>query len=384
MFCNFVSNSLRYHKLHMQVPDASIAIFKFDTDTSYSLVPAETKQIDEWLSFAVQSKVKELDLIVQRYCLPLLALNASSLIVLRLCNLQLKFEAPSVSTFPPLKALSLKFVESETKSLQNLISGCPVVEDLDISRLSINLDFILVKLLKISNQCLWIFLSNRWLEGLISGLPLLEKFILVDTQELTNIRICTHSLISLSLHASAGIGATCTTSNLVFSCLTCCAKSMVSVEAPNLFEATLRLWNNNLNEAFYVNLVCFLSNLNGLMKMMLSWDEVVIICSVDLFISFYILFFHFSQYLQAVDKVTYLFSFDFLQDVIFLENIRNTCSPPLPSLKHLEVNILYVNRVSELRDSLLWCAPSLETFDVELKQNCKFLFLLWLAKLWLV
>lgn len=98
MFFNFVSNSLRYHKLHMQVPDASTAIFKFDTDTSTSLVPAKIRQIDEWLSFAVQCKVKELDLHVQRYYLPLLALNATSLTVLRLCNLQLKLEAPSVST----------------------------------------------------------------------------------------------------------------------------------------------------------------------------------------------------------------------------------------------------------------------------------------------
>ena len=62
--------------------------------------------------------------------------------------------------------------------------------------------------------------------------------------------------------------------------------------------------------------------------------------------------------------------------MIFPENIRNPCAPPLPNLKHLNVtsrgepvlkhlNVTFRGEPwkhgSELQDFFIWCAPSVET-----------------------
>ena len=71
--------------------------------------------------------MEELDLNVRGSCLPQFILNASSLTVLKLSAMNL--ENLSLSNFPSLKVLSFNNVERDAKSLQNVISGCPVIED---------------------------------------------------------------------------------------------------------------------------------------------------------------------------------------------------------------------------------------------------------------
>lgn len=59
-----------------------------------------------------------------------------------------------------------------------------------------------------------------------------------------------------------------------------------------------------------------------------------------------------------------------LQALTFPENFRKTLSPPLPNVNNLIVWIVRfrcpqtVARVSDLRDSLLWMAPSAQTFTI--------------------
>ena len=125
MFLNFVTNSLRGRKLYMQVPKTSITSFKCEMSSSFA--SSATRQIDDWLRFVVRMKVKELDLVGCRYCLPQFVLSASSLTVLKLSAMNL--ENLSLSNFPSLKVLSFNNVERNAKSLQNVISGCPVIED---------------------------------------------------------------------------------------------------------------------------------------------------------------------------------------------------------------------------------------------------------------
>ncbi|KAF3457996.1 hypothetical protein FNV43_RR02658 [Rhamnella rubrinervis] len=248
-------------------------------------------------------------------------LNASSLTVLKLGSL--KLEAPYASTFPSLKVLSLRHMKLDSKSLQNLISGCPIIEDLD---LRIDLVFDVSKTLK-NPSLLNVNFPKQWLESLISNLPLLDRFAFVcSNSEFHNVSIWSHSLKSLliSVRTFTEISVSIRTPNLTSLEFICFQKPVISIEAPNLFEANVQLFENYSSKNLYNDFVHFFKNLDCLKKM-------------KLFIS---------------PK----------QDYIFSESIRKTLSPPLPNLNRLDAFIS--NRgasFSELRLFLLWCAPSAES-----------------------
>ena len=121
-------NCLRYRKLYEKVPEMSITRFQFDTSYFFKYA---ADRLNGLLNFVIQRNVEELDLNVRGSCLPLFILNASSLTVLKLSAMNL--ENLSLSNFPSLKVLSFNNVERDSKSLQNVISGCPVIEDFFLS-----------------------------------------------------------------------------------------------------------------------------------------------------------------------------------------------------------------------------------------------------------
>ncbi|KAF3457036.1 hypothetical protein FNV43_RR01693 [Rhamnella rubrinervis] len=185
---------------------------------SSSFPSSATRQIDDWLSFVVRMKVKELDLYGGGYCLPQFVLSASSLTVLKLRNM--KLEAPSPSNFPSLKVLSLSDVEVYSKSLQNLVSGCPIIEDLHLEKYNF-------------------------------GAPISLRVSFWD-----------HILFEADLR----------TPNLVFLHLTCFAESNISVEASQQLEANLYVRDSSMNKTSYYDLVRLLSNLKCSKKMTLTTE----------------------------------------------------------------------------------------------------------------
>ncbi|KAF3455544.1 hypothetical protein FNV43_RR00175 [Rhamnella rubrinervis] len=246
-------------------------------------------------------------------------------------------------------------LKADAQSLQNVISGCPVIEDLQVRGGSWmdHVDFSVGNTLKYLSLS-WVRFTCQWFEGLISGLPLLERLALEYCRDainisihshswkssyyygsLNNISIQSHSLKVLSIIVLAGFTAGSfsfegpfRTPNLVCLRLVCGAKSVISFEAPNLLEADLTLRKDKYMHS-NDGLVHFLSNLNSIKKMVLCISE---------------------------------------KDLIFSESIRSTCAPPLPNLKHLKVKVKDVHnelKKSELMDSLFWCAPSVETLEIE-------------------
>lgn len=70
----------------------------------------------------------------------------------------------------------------------------------------------------------------------------------------------------------------------------------------------------------------------------------------------------------SIIVVVKLCKFSFFQKVV---KKRSSC--PLPGLKHLKVTIHteFMTRNSELRDPLLWCAPSvLKTLEIMSENKC--------------
>ncbi|KAF3457052.1 hypothetical protein FNV43_RR01709 [Rhamnella rubrinervis] len=271
---NFVGKYLTCRKLYMQVPETSISRFKFDT--SYTFARSAAKQIDDWLSFVVQSKVQELDLHVRDYCLSQCVLNSSSLTVLKLSKL--KLEVSSLSTLPSLKVLSLMHVKSDAKSLRKVISGCPIIRELLLSGYDLgDLDFTVSETLRnLSLECA--HLKDQWLNCLISGLPQLES-LKVECYELRKISVRSHSLKYFYFRSLSSIRAALSTPNLVFlDIANVDTDSIISVEAPNLIEAKLKLNVARLCETSFLALMHLLSKLSCLRQLTLvvPWEEVLI------------------------------------------------------------------------------------------------------------
>lgn len=268
LFFKFVNKCLRRREPYMQ---------SFKLHARYKFGHRAIEEVDGWLRFALQSKVKDLDLQVTQYCLPRFLLKANSLTQLKLTDLRL--ELPVLSSFPNLRVLFLDSVESDHESLENLISGCPVIEDLQLVRGFIleDIDFAVSGTLRNLSLSHMNF-TDQWLEGLISGLPLLERFTLhCKVGQFKNNSITSHSLKYLSVRAITNIEVSLRTPSLVFLSFASFYKSNISLEAPNLLEANLGLWHYELNEASYLDVVRFLSNFSCLKKLMLSilWGKVL-------------------------------------------------------------------------------------------------------------
>ncbi|KAH7521477.1 hypothetical protein FEM48_Zijuj07G0037800 [Ziziphus jujuba var. spinosa] len=262
MFLNFVKNCLRFRKRYMQ-RDTFLISFKLDY---YILGRNAARQVDSWVRSAIQSKVKELDLDVEGYRIPQVVYTASSLTQLKFCALNfestslstlssltqlelrnLKLEAPFLSKFPTLKHLSLIRVVSDYKSLENLISGCPIIEDL----------------------CL------------------------------VSLKVINHHGLDLS-----------------------------SIDFPAKTLKNLTLSSVEFTDQGFE---CLISRLAVLERLTLDYFD---------------------------------------KDMIFPEDIRNRLSPPLPNLKHLYATVYRDHkRNSKLHDFLVWCAPSLETIEVQEKPS---------------
>ena len=122
MLLKLVANCLRFRKLYREQPSTLITSFKLHTHFKFG------RYADNWVRYASESEVKELDLIVKDYCSPQFVLNANSLTKFKLRGLDL--EVPIILSFPTLEVLSFKFAKSDHYSLENIFSGCPVIEDL--------------------------------------------------------------------------------------------------------------------------------------------------------------------------------------------------------------------------------------------------------------
>nr|POE82334.1 f-box/lrr-repeat protein [Quercus suber] len=93
-------------------------------------------RVDRWIGFVVESNVEELILFFGgsriRYPLPHSVLVAKSLTVLTLHSCKLDSLRSDIN-LPSLKRLSLLSVYADDQIIQNLIFGCPMVEDMGIS-----------------------------------------------------------------------------------------------------------------------------------------------------------------------------------------------------------------------------------------------------------
>ena len=131
------------------------------------------------------------------------------------------------------------------------------------------------------------------MEDQILGLPLLESLTMRFCKlENSNINSC--SLKSLSLHESPRIKVSSRTPSLSFLSIVCYPISIISIEAPNLIEASFSIFDKYSSEPSYDDLVHFLSVFNGWKKLGLyfGWTQVFLIsfCWLRVLVVFWLIF----------------------------------------------------------------------------------------------
>ncbi|KAL4625843.1 hypothetical protein ACB092_05G054100 [Castanea dentata] len=125
-FKDFVANSLNNHlKRKLSIQKLVLHITSYDLE----LAP----HMDHWINIAIENNMKELDLHVvvkksRYYYLPQTVFASNTITGLRLHGCKLKFR--SNIKLPQLQKLYLHKVHVDQQIVDNLISSCPLIEDL--------------------------------------------------------------------------------------------------------------------------------------------------------------------------------------------------------------------------------------------------------------
>ncbi|XP_075665111.1 putative F-box protein At3g58860 [Castanea sativa] len=130
-FYKFLNKCLRLRSRQSQRPHIKSFTLKVSVQNHKS-----KSRVDRWIRFVVKSNVEELILFFGRsrirYPLPHSVLVAKFLTVLTLHYLKLDSICSDIN-LPSLKRLSLLGVHADNQIIQNLIFGCPMIEDMGIS-----------------------------------------------------------------------------------------------------------------------------------------------------------------------------------------------------------------------------------------------------------
>ena len=301
--------------------------------------------VDRWIRFMVKSNVEELIFFFGgsriRYPLPYSVLVAKSLTVLTLHYLKLDSIRGDIN-LPSLKRLSLLGVYADNQIIQNLIFGCPMIEDMGISccrGIKCLKIFGLLKVMKILVQnnhldrleletsnlhdlCInegrlselnllplrnlrklnisTPIVTEKWLDHNLSGLPLLENLELVFCYMLERIKLSSHHhLKSLGLMRCQNLVEVMIDSSklcrLSYSGNTAIS---FSLNASGLLDAEYTMWSSY--GPWDAAKIEFLSKMGNSKVFKLSIIVIQVLLVLSLFLSLIILFinlFHFTFYL---------------------------------------------------------------------------------------
>ncbi|PON68674.1 F-box domain containing protein [Trema orientale] len=377
-FYNYVDNCLKHLKIGMgsNVDSVNITSFKLDL-RPYGR--SNASYLDNWLAFVVESKVKELNLSLEKesssnrgrfyhYSLPEMVVNARNLTIMELKGLGLSTSC--TFSLPSLKTLSLVDVLLADAALDNLLLGCPSLEKFLLSDCSylrfgrfrssslrfleiestgflsmqveaINLEsFVLFDVCchkmnlsacrAIRNVSLSDFSAGQSLDFL-SELPLLENLTMSKCDGLDHIKISSHHLRSFYLNNNSEVKVTVRLApNLALFRYNGNLKFSLSMESPNLLNGSFIIHEppESYDANWYIDLINFLLNLNC------SWNIISLHVHSD-------------------------------EALILPEYVRRVCRSPMLNWKHLKVmTTCEPKSKSDLRDALFWFSPSLETLSI--------------------
>ncbi|KAM6576907.1 hypothetical protein CsatB_028744 [Cannabis sativa] len=399
-FYSYVDKYLKHRKKAMYyIVDSVITSFDLDMYDFYQRSKAGV--LDKWLAFAIENKVKELHLRIglerknnrfypEYYCLPKVVENGTYLTVLELKCLEL--DSSHSFSFPFLKALSLEEIQQSDKAKDDVVFkfllGCRCLEKLRLHKyeflrsgdkiplqsLSLkfleltyttNLDGLQVEAINLESLVITCrFPSNidfsackkirnlsfdgtvlvfdaikpPSLNALISYYPLLENLTLTfkPKQYEKHLRISSQQLKSFSLKNCHFEPCNITIESvpkLSYFCYEGYIDLTISIEPSNSLSGKIVICKEDYDAAWYIDMLNFLLNLNC------SWNTI-------------------SLHVEECEAL------------IWPEKFTRVCRSPLLNWKHLKVITKCNNPeiISDLKDSLMWISPSLETLSINKMQ----------------
>ncbi|KAM6570491.1 hypothetical protein CsatB_018476 [Cannabis sativa] len=393
-FCNYIDSCLKQRKRGMNfIGDSLLTSFKLQMDCYER---SKDDHLDEWLDFAVENKVKELNLCLSQeevedeiylYCIPMIETIHLTILELSMALLDSGYSY----SFPSLKSLSLTNVDFiDTSVVDKLLLGSPFLEklwliDCDIYihgdhpyKLDIrssSLKFLVIRLEKfhvlevkqieainleslelvgvpidklnlsvckaiknLSITCDWNIEESSSLEYLISSLPLLENFTLGNCEKnnLGHIKILSQHMKSFNVNNHNDVMNVMNKSppQLALFSYTGDLQFSITMESSNSLNGTFKIaTSEDYNGDWFIYMMNFLTNLNC------SWNMVTL----------------------HVDKAKAL---------IFPKHMKGLLEDwnciPMVNWEHLRViTECKEEEESELRDTLMWIFPSLKKLSIE-------------------
>ncbi|XP_060965762.1 FBD-associated F-box protein At4g10400-like [Cannabis sativa] len=401
-FYNYVEKYLEHRKKGMYfIVDSVITSFNLNMKGTYQR--SKTHILDKWLAFAVENKIKELYLSIGRaynngdniesfYCLPKIIDNARFLTILELNAVRLDTTSHLFS-FPSLKTLSLERIQQSNTSKDHdvvfkFLLGCPSLEKLRLHNYeflcgddkpplqslslevlelidtenvnglqveAVNLESLILSGVSVCNINLSSCEKIRnlsvndtsdvfqlSLNALISKIPQLENFTLntwyaydpyddplrISGQWLKsfNFKNCHFEPCNITIESAP---------KLEYFCYEGCLDLSISIEPSNSLSGKIVISkeDDGYDTTWYIDMMNFLLNLNC------SWNTLTL---------------HIKEY----------------EALIWPKKLKRVCRSPLLNWKHLRVitNDSNPERISDLKNSLMWISPSLETLFIDNKQ----------------
>ncbi|KAI9160778.1 hypothetical protein LWI28_011508 [Acer negundo] len=375
----FLDNSLRNREKHTDkyIHKFAIKLISLSCDREFASL------IDRWVYHVVASNVKELKIAFalcgRHYTLPQMIFSAKSVHVLELSGCKLKYLPRNNRVeLCSLKKLCLDKINVDDDVLENLIAGCPMIEDLSVYKCSnitsielfgldklkeikvknnfelqrveigaANVQSVLISSLNTLRQIdiascknlksliLDTIITDEWLSNQISELNQLEYLSVNKSEKLENIRISSLSLKTLIIHGSFGLNS-------------------IKIETPKLSEFT-----------YDGKIVEFSSNA-------LYLSEANLCISTNQFYS------RNDEYIRFLGNFCHskVVSVESSKDVIIPVELREIRNSPLFGVKHLNFNLLdslhpfeICIPIAKILDGLLWIAPHQEAISIECGGN---------------
>ncbi|KAM6595328.1 hypothetical protein CsatA_005852 [Cannabis sativa] len=399
---NFINKYLKRRKKGMKfIADSGVTSFVLRMNGTCKR--SKTRLLGKWLAFAVEKKIKEIKLKLSLdlmphdwdsiyYCLPkILLVNARYLTILELEGIMLDTFYPF--NFPSLKSLSLRFVYHSSTATDDgvfkFLLGSPSLEKLCLDEY----DF-----LRINDQIQLQSLSLKFLELIYLELDRLELHVQVEAINLESLVLCGVALHEIDLssckkirnisleecteddHSSlqALISNNPLLENLTLRyCLMYNSKHLnISSQHLKSFDFThFRCDEDEMISAVTIESAPKLTSFHydGDIDLSISIKshnllngKIVILEEQE--VDYDTRFPNMMKFLSKLNCSWNIITLHVCKDeaLILPKNVKKMDMSPLISWKHLRVIINEYNpeRLSDLKNSLLWISPSLETLSI--------------------
>ncbi|KAH9665484.1 putative F-box protein [Citrus sinensis] len=383
---NYWKQALEAHRHHCSTGKLSVEKLRFKASFL-----DDSELADRCVCYAIESTVKELELHTilrgdRLYHLPQMVVCSETVNVLDLFGcILLEFPGRNSVKLPSLRKLRLAQVRASDQVIENLVAGCPLIEDLIFEFCeglkSIKL-FGRSKLrdIKIKGGREAEEVNINALNGhsitVVSPLPS-GKINEVSCKNLKSLFLCITSVVdeTLSYHITRLVVLEC------LGLIVCFELQNIKISSPSLkrleiFKCTklaaVEIETPNLSKCKYNGGVVPFSSSTALKLLETDLNLYTINFDPQWYVKFIELIAKFHQWSKVLNLLS-----ECGESVIVPKELRQILPPPLSGVKHLNFSISIPFKkfaIAQVVDGLLWMSPHVDTVTIEYGRAFRFCF----------